>query len=343
MTPACVVERVAGWVPPQRVTNDDLPASWEVTDDWVRSRTGIASRHRAAPGTATSDVALKAAARVLEGAGTVDTLLLATSTPDHPIPATAPAVAARLGLGPVAAFDIAAVCSGFVYGLATGAGLIASGMSRRLLLVGADVYSNLLDPTDRSSGILFGDGAGAVLLRAGEPGEPGELLGCHLGSDGGNAGLITVPDGGARSRAAGVPPGHGDHHFRMQGADVYKQAVVRMTQSARGLLERLGWDGLDVDHFVPHQANARILEAVSARLRIPYERCVLHLAEVGNTGAASIPLALADAQEAGRLREGDRVLITAFGGGLTWGSAAFTWPSAPAGPITTTTAPRRRA
>ncbi|MFD8992142.1 beta-ketoacyl-ACP synthase 3 [Streptomyces goshikiensis] len=330
LTPACVVERVTGWVPPHRVTNDELPAAWGVSDEWVRSRTGIAARHRAGPGIATSDLALEAAARVLAGAEPVDTVVLTTSTPDHPLPATAPALAARLGLGEVPAFDVSAVCSGFVYGLATGSGLIAAGLSRRLLLVGADVYSTLLDPEDRSAGVVFGDGAGAVLLRAGTGTEPGALLGFDLGSDGGNADLITVPDGGARSRADASPARDTDPYFRMRGSEVFKHAVVRMAKSARQVLDHVGWATGDVDLLVAHQANARILDAVSTRLGVPRDRCAGHLTDVGNTGAASIPLALADACAKGRLRTGDRVLITAFGGGLTWGSTALVWPDAAA-------------
>lgn len=332
---ACVVERVAGFVPPLRVTNDELPLDWEVSDSWVRSRTGVVSRHRAGRGVSTSDLAREAAVRALAGAETVDALLLATSTPDHPLPATAPELATRLGLGPVPAFDVSAVCSGFVYGLAVGAGLLAAGTAQRVLLVGADVYSTLLDPADRSAGIVFGDGAGAVVLRAGSATEAGALLGFDLGSDGGHAGLIQVPDGGSRSRAAGAgsAAGEGDPYFRMSGSEVYKHAVVRMTESARRVLDRVGWSGDDVDCFVAHQANARILTAVADRLGIPAERCVTDLAEVGNTGAASIPLALARAQDAGRLCGGERVLLTAFGGGLTWGSTALRWPSRPAAPV----------
>ncbi|MEV5431734.1 beta-ketoacyl-ACP synthase 3 [Streptomyces sp. NPDC052701] len=326
MTAACVLERLAGWVPPLRVTNDQLPESWGVTDAWVRSRTGIAGRHRVEPGTATSDIAVEAAERVLAGDRSVDTVVLATSTPDHPLPATAPALAARLGLGTVAAFDVSAVCSGFVYALATAAGLVGAGLAERVLLVAADVYSTLLDPEDRSAGIVFGDGAGAVLLRRGEPGEPGALLGFDLGTDGAHADLITVPAGGSRHRATGQPPAQGDHFFRMQGSEVYKHAVVRMSGSVRALADRIGWRTEDIDRFIGHQANARILSSVCERLDLPPQRCVGNLAEVGNTGAASIPLALAHAHREGLLRPGQRVVLTGFGGGLTWGSTALVWP-----------------
>ncbi|MGW4629906.1 beta-ketoacyl-ACP synthase 3 [Streptomyces rubiginosohelvolus] len=327
-----VLQGVAGWVPGEPVGNERLPADWGVDDAWVRRRTGIGSRHRAGEGVATGDLAFEAASRLLAGApaaGEVDAVVLATATPDHLCPATAPALAARLGLGTVPALDIAAVCSGFVYGLAVCHGLVTSGLYERILLVGADVYSTWLDPADRSAGVVFGDGAGAALVAAGRRGDPGELLAFDLGSDGTGYDLITVPGGGARARANGKPPGLADGFFRMQGGTVYQHAVERMTGSCRTLLDRVGWDPAEVDRFVPHQANARILRAVAERVGIAPQRCVTHLERVGNTGAASIPLALADAADDGLLHPGDRVLLTAFGGGLTWGSAALRWPGTP--------------
>ncbi|MFJ1594208.1 beta-ketoacyl-ACP synthase 3 [Kitasatospora albolonga] len=335
-----MLERVAGWVPGEPVPNDSLPDGWGVDDAWVRRRTGIGSRHRAGPGAATGDLAYEAASRLLAGApetGPVDAVVLATATPDHLCPGTAPALAARLGLGTVPALDIAAVCSGFVYGLALCHGIVASGLYGRVLLVGADVYSTWLDPEDRSAGVVFGDGAGAALVAAGRTGDPGELLAFDLGSDGTGYDLITVPGGGARARAEGKPPALPDAYFRMRGSTVYQHAVERMTGSCRALLDRVGWDPAEVDHFVPHQANARILRAVADRVGIGPQRCVTHLERVGNTGAASIPLALADAAGRGVLRSGDRVLLTAFGGGLTWGSAALRWPGTPQGISTDST------
>lgn len=353
-----VLEGVAGWVPGEPVPNGALPAEWEVDDAWIRRRTGIAGRHRAAPGTSTGDLAYEAA-RLLVGeaaspgagpgwagsvgsvgsdpAGSVDAVVLATATPDHLCPGTAPALAARLGLGTVPAFDIGAVCSGFVYGLAVCHGLVVSGLYERVLLVGADVYSTWLDPRDRSSGVVFGDGAGAALIGAGRAGDPGELLAFDLGSDGTGYDLITVVGGGARSRSVAEPSAEGDEYFRMRGRAVYQHAVERMTGSCRSLLRTVGWDAADVDHFVPHQANARILRAVAERVGIGARSCVTHLDRVGNTGAASIPLALADADARGRFRAGDRMLLTAFGGGLTWGTVALRWPATTA-PATETPA-----
>lgn len=328
-----VLEAVGGWVPPRVVPNALLPQQWGVDDRWVRTRTGIERRHLADRSTSTGDAAEHAARRLLDGQGwpRVDALVLATATPDHLCPATAPAVAARLGLGTVPALDVAAVCSGFVYGLALCHGMVGAGLFDRVLLVGADIYSHWLDPADRSTGVVFGDGAGAALLGCGSRGDaPGTLLGFDLGSDGEGYDLITVPGGGARSRSGDRPDEPGDRYFRMRGRAVFQQAIERMTASCEAVLERVGWRAGQVDHFVPHQANARILSAVGKRLGIPAERCALHLREVGNTGAASIPLALADAQAAGRLRPGARVLTTAFGGGLTWGSVALLGPDVPA-------------
>ena len=329
-----VLESVAATVPPRVVSNADLPAEWGVDDAWVRRRTGIGARHWAAPGTSTGDLALEAAGRALAAAGSplVDVVLVATSTPDHPMPAMAPRLATRLGQGGAAAFDVAAACSGFVYGLATAAGLVGSGLAGRVLLVAAEVYSTLTDPADRSAGAVFADGAGAVVLRRGEQGEPGSLLAFDLGSDGSGHDLIEVPGGGARDRAEPGRYGPADRYFRMNGREVFQHAVTRMTESSRAALKNAGWAAAEVDRFVAHQANARILSAVGERLGIPAERHVGNIARVGNTGAASIPLALAEAASRSELHPGERVLITTFGAGLTWGSAALYWPDLPPAP-----------
>jgi len=328
MTTAAVVAGLGAVTPPRVVTNADLAGRLDTTDDWIYTRTGIRQRHAVDVGTATSDLAVEAGLRALKSAppGDVGMVVLATTTPDHPCPATAPAVAARLGLGPVAAFDVAAVCSGFVYGLAVGAGAIAGGLTDRVLVVGAETYSTIVDPDDRSSAPIFGDGAGAVVLRAGGPGETGALGGFDLGSDGDLADLITVPGGGSRQRTSGQPPTARDAFFTMQGAAVFQHAVTRMAESAGRALDRTGWTVGDVDWFAGHQANARIVRAVADRLALPRDRALLNIDRVGNTSAASIPLALADAALAGRLAPGDRMLLAAFGGGLTWGAATFTWP-----------------
>ncbi|POM23157.1 3-oxoacyl-[acyl-carrier-protein] synthase 3 [Actinomadura rubteroloni] len=339
---AAVLCGVGGHVPGPVLTNADLTARFDTSDEWIVTRTGIRARHVVEPGTATSDLAVRAGAAALASAGdaSVDLLLLATTTPDRPCPGTAPTVARGLGLGGVPALDVNAVCSGFVYGLAAAAGFVAAGLARRVLLIGADTFTTLLDPGDRDTATVFGDGAGAVVLRAGRAGEPGALLAFDLGSDGGLADLITVPAGGSRAPLTAGAPVPDDARFTMSGRAVYRHAVQRMTESSRAALDAAGWKPGDVDRFVGHQANLRILTTVADELGIGADRAYANVDRVGNTAAASIPLALADAAAAGTLRPGDRVLLTAFGGGATWGSCALVWPELPhAEPMTACPAP----
>jgi 3-oxoacyl-[acyl-carrier-protein] synthase-3 len=331
-TPVALVG-LGSYLPPQRITNEALCERLDTTDEWITSRTGIRSRHWAGPGVATGDLAVEAGHRALKsagleaGPGAVDLVVLATTTPDHPCPATAPDVASRLGLGPVAAYDLAAVCSGFLYALAAASASIAAGQAQRALVIGAETYSTILNPTDRTTSVIFGDGAGAVVLSAASGhDEAGLLLGVELGSDGTGRDLISIPGGGSRQRAGTPTPGADDRYFTMQGKQVFTQAVNRMTESSQTVLDRLGWAADQVDWLVGHQANVRILNAVARGLGIPAERAVINLDKVGNTSAASIPLALADAATNGSLAPGARVLLTAFGGGLTWGAVALTWP-----------------
>ncbi|MER6957936.1 MULTISPECIES: beta-ketoacyl-ACP synthase III [unclassified Streptomyces] len=337
-SPAAVLCGLAGYVPPRVVTNEHLARRLDIDEAWIRTRTGIRRRHVVETGQATSDLAVEAGRRALASAGTdtVDAVVVATATPDHTCPATAPAVAARLGLTGAAAFDVGAVCTGFVYGLASAAGLIAAGVSQRVLLIGADAYSTIVDPLDRANAIIFGDGAGAVVLRAGHRAEPGAVGHFDLHSDGAHEDLIMVAAGGSRQRSRPGEPSREERHFRMRGKEVYRHAVTRMAESARAALDRAGWKIDDVDHFVPHQANLRILHSVADDLGLPRERCVTHVESVGNTGAASIPLALSDTAARGIVRPGDRLLLTAFGGGLTWGSCLLTWPSSLPRPERTT-------
>ncbi|WP_051707760.1 MULTISPECIES: beta-ketoacyl-ACP synthase III [unclassified Streptomyces] len=325
---AAVVAGVGSCLPSRAVSNDELAGRLDTSDAWIRSRTGIGQRHVAAPGTATSDLAVGAGAKALKSSGepSVDAVIVATTTPDRPCPATAPVVAARLGMTGTAAYDVSAVCTGFVYALATAAGLIHAAVADRVLVIGAETFSTLLNPDDRSTSVIFGDGAGAVVLRSGSPAEPGALGPFDLGSDGEGEDLITVPAGGSRQRLSGAAPGPGEEFFTMRGKEVFRHAVHRMTGSAKAVLDRAGWTVDDVDHLVGHQANLRITQHVAEGLGLPRERCFHNIAEVGNTAAASIPLALDQAHAQGVLRPGRRVLLTAFGGGLTWGSAVLTWP-----------------
>lgn len=311
---SAVVAGLGHCLPDRIVTNDDLAARLDTSDEWIRTRTGIRQRHMVDTGTSTSDLAVGAGRRALAAAGltTAGVVIVATTTPDHPCPATAPVVATRLGLTEAPAFDVNAVCSGFIYALATANSMLVSGMYDTALVIGADIFSSFIDPDDRATAFLFGDGAGAMVLRAGEPGEAGAVLAVELGSDGEMEDLILVED--AKSP------------YTMQGQTVYRHAVARMASSTRSILERVGWTVGDVDHFVGHQANQRILDAVASRLSMDPSRVVSNLATVGNTAAASIPIALSEAAAEGRLRTGDRVALAAFGGGATWGAAALTWP-----------------
>jgi 3-oxoacyl-[acyl-carrier-protein] synthase-3 len=313
--PAAVVTGLGTWLPPTVVTNQDLSTELDTTDEWIRSRTGIGGRYVVDPGTGTSHLATEAGRLALRSAGTstADAVVLATSTPDRSCPATAPEVAANLGLGGKPAFDVAAVCTGFVYALATGTGLLAAGLAESVLVIGADAFSTILDPDDRTTRVIFGDGAGAVVLRAGDREEPGALLAFDLGSDGARSDLIQVPGGT-------------DPYFRMDGKPVFSEAVVRMTESAQHVADQVGWSMSDVDMLVAHQANKRILGAVGEQLGLRDDQVATHLDLVGNTVAASIPLAMADAVTSGAVSPGNRLLLAGFGGGLTWGAAALSWP-----------------
>jgi 3-oxoacyl-[acyl-carrier-protein] synthase-3 len=323
-SPATVLEGLGVAIPPRVVTNEDFARYLDTSDHWIRTRTGIAQRHIAEPGCATSDLATEAGARAIKSAGgvPVDAVILGTTSPDRPCPATAPEVATRLGLHGVAAFDVMAACSSFLYGLATAAGMVSAGLADRVLVIGAETMSRLCDPSDRGTVVLFGDGAGAAVLRRGTSDEPGALRAFDLGSDGEYADTLAVEAGGSRLPVStpGVP--ESARYLRMDGREVYRQAVRNMVSSSLKVLDRSGWGIDDVDCLVGHQANIRILSAVSERLGIPPERCHVNVERYGNTSSASIPLALADAN----LKPGMRVLLTAFGAGFTWASTTLIWP-----------------
>ena len=314
---------LGSYLPERVVTNDDLARRLDTSDEWIRSRTGIRERHYAADEEATSDLALAATRRALTDAELdaedIDVLIIATTTPDHPVPATAPIVAAKLGLT-CAAFDLNAACSGFVYGLRMGATLAAAGS--RVVLVGAETLTRYVDHDDRSIAVLFGDGAGAVVLEADPEASMGPF---DLGSDGSEVEILWMRAGGAREPFDPILHAEASSRMSMRGGDVYRHAVMRMTASSLAVLDRAGIGVEDVDLMVGHQANQRILEAVGQRLGIPEGRSHLTVDRHGNTSAASIPLALDDARRAGRLRPDGRILLTAFGGGLTWGSCLLTW------------------
>jgi 3-oxoacyl-(acyl-carrier-protein) synthase III len=305
-----LITGVGAALPDRVVTNDDLSRRLDTSDEWIRTRTGIRTRRWVRPDQSTVDLAVAAGRRALTSASrsTVDNVVVATTTPGRPCPAIAPEVAARLGLVGVAAHDVAAVCTGFLYALADAAGLIATGTARSVLVIAAETFSSVLSPTDRGTAVIFGDGAGAVVLTSGEPGSVGP---CVLGSDGTMADLIQIPRGG---------------YFQMAGREVFRHAVGRMSQAATDALDRAGLGHNDIDHVVPHQANLRISDAVSRALGIDETKLLSNVDTVGNTAAASIPVLLAEAGADGRIKAGDRLLLVAFGGGLTWGATTVIWP-----------------
>lgn len=316
---------IGTYLPERIVTNADWAAKLETSDEWIRSRTGIRQRHRAAPQQATSDLGAAAAVAALAAAGCdvddVSAIVVATTTPDHPIPGTAPLVGAALGTE-AAAFDVNAACSGFIYGLRV-AGLLALQSDGPVLLIGAETLSRVTDDRDRGTAVLFGDGAGAMVLTADPDGALGPF---DSGADGTVADILMTPRGGTRAPVTADTVGDADHFLQMRGPEVYRHAVTRMVASSEAVLADAGIEAADVDLLVGHQANQRILEAVSQRLGIGPDRCHLTVDCHGNTSAASIPLALGDARASGRLRGGERVLLTAFGAGLTWASCLLTWP-----------------
>ncbi|MFB7515475.1 beta-ketoacyl-ACP synthase III [Streptomyces sp. NPDC056144] len=326
-TPAAVLCGLGAWLPPLVVPNTEVAERLGVTDDWIQKRTGVRSRRRVEPGTATVDMAVEAGARALksQGHGQVDAVLLATSTPDRLIPSCAPEIASRLGLSGVAALDLGAACAGFVYALSVAAGFIAGGTAERVLVIGADTMSAVTDPMDRTTAAIFGDGAGAAVLRAGRADEPGALGPFVLGSDGDGAGLLGTPRGGSRTGydyTADEPR----PYVRMDGRQVFRNAVERMGAAIGEAADRTGWDLPAVDRVAIHQANARICQALSTRLAVPGERWLANIDHVANTSAASVPLLLDHSVRDGSLAPGARLVIAAFGAGLTWGATTVVWP-----------------
>ncbi|GAB3233364.1 ketoacyl-ACP synthase III [Glycomyces halotolerans] len=323
---AAVLTGLGTALPDRTVTNDEMAARLEVSPEWIERRTGIQARRLSDRDSTTSALAARAAENALDDASLsadgVDALIVATYTPDYQIPATAPIVAAELGLGDIAAFDVNAACSGFVYALATARGFIAAGADR-VLVVGAETASTLTDPHDKTIAPLFGDGAGAVLLRSGDETEPGAILAIDLGSDGSGADLLIAPGSGSHSR---LQPEPADYYMTMDGREVFMNAVSRMTASSRAVIKTAGYHTGDIDRICGHQANLRILRAIAEELGVGPDRLIANIDQVGNTGAASIPLALDDARRAGGLEPGELTLLTAFGGGFTWGSALLRWP-----------------
>jgi 3-oxoacyl-[acyl-carrier-protein] synthase III len=308
------------YVPERVVTNDELAQHVDTSDEWIIERTGIRERRMAAPEQALSDLALPAARAALADAGLdgadIDLLIVATVTPDFAFPSTAALLANQLGARAAGAYDLSAGCTGFMYGMAQAYGMVVSGLSKRALVIGGDVLSKILDWNDRSTLVLFGDGAGAVVL---EPVAERGFLGFELGADGAGGESLWLP--GSGSRAFDDP----EKYVKMNGREVFRFATRVLVQSAEELLEQCGISISDVDVYVPHQANVRIIDHATRKLGVPSERVVVNVDRYGNTSSGSIPLALADAAADGRLRPGKLVLMTGMGAGLTWGSALMRW------------------
>ncbi|GMU83919.1 MAG: ketoacyl-ACP synthase III [Phycisphaerales bacterium] len=312
-----------GAAPAQVVTNAEFAARLETSDDWIVQRTGIRERRIAGPGESTLTFARAAAAEALRDSGVpatdIDLILTATITPDHPLPSTACELQAALGCGWVPSFDLAAACSGFVYGMVTAAQYVHMGLAKNALVVGAECLSHITDMEDRSTAILFGDGAGAaVLRRSTDPAR--RILAARLGSDGQRAMAIWVPAGGSAEPASTRTVNERLHYMRMKGREIYKFAVTQFCELFEKTLEDVGATAAEVKLLIPHQSNLRIMESACERLAFPLERVMVNIDRYGNTSAASIPLALHEALRAGRINRGDLVMMVAFGAGLTWGS-----------------------
>lgn len=317
-----VVRGVGSYLPARCLTNADLAQMVDTSDEWIVQRTGIRTRHIAAEGEVTSDLAIHAARAALADAGLVpddiDLIVLATSTPDNTFPATAVSVQAGLGITHGAAFDLQAVCSGFVFALATADNFLKSGAYRRCLVIGAETFSRILDWSDRTTCVLFGDGAGALVLEAVRDEEEGRgVLTSHLRSDGRHKNKLYVDGGVSSTRSVGF--------LRMEGREVFRHAVGMITDVIVDAFEATGESADTIDWFVPHQANRRIIDASAVKLGIAPEKVVITVDKHGNTSAASIPLALAAAHADGRIKRGELVLLEAMGGGFTWASALIRW------------------
>ncbi len=313
-------------VPERVLTNDELATMVDTSDEWIRERTGIRERRVAAADEAMTDIALPAARRALEQAGVaaadVDYLVVATVTPDTMFPTTSALLADRLGMAHAAAYDLLAGCTGFMYALAQAYAVVAGGLSEKALVVGGDVLSKIVNWHDRSTCVLFGDGAGAVVL---ERVERGGFLGFELGADGGGGKYLELPAGGSRRPATAETVAEGRHFVTMNGREVFKFATRVMVSSANAILDECGRSIGDVDVYVPHQANVRIIDHAAKKLEVPEEKIVVNVDRYGNTSSGSIPLALADGADDGRIEPGKLVLMTGMGAGLTWGSALIEW------------------
>ena len=326
---------VTGWgryAPAQVLTNADLERMVDTSDDWIRTRTGIRERRVAAAHETTASMAAVAGLRAIRTAGIepedIDLILLGTLTPDYWMPSTAALVKEAIGNTKAAAFDVMAACSGFVYGFATAQAYIQAGLAKHVLVIGAELLTRFLDYTDRSTCILFGDGAGAVVLSASD--EPGGALGVEMTTEPRGAYMIWLPAGGSKSPPSAETIARGEHYIRMEGKETYRFATRTLASTALESIRRSGLDPSDIDLFIPHQANIRIIEAVAKGLDLPMDKMFVNLDKYGNTSAASVPIALAEAVNEGRVKVGDNVVIVAFGAGFTSGAVTINWTADPA-------------
>lgn len=325
--PSVIIRGTGAYAPPKVLSNKDLAKMVDTSDEWIRSRTGIAQR-RIAEAETTSQMAIKAAQQALANAKLsateIDLVIVGTITPDMPFPSTAALVQTALGIPAVPCFDLEAACSGFLYTLEVATHMLRSGNYRNVLVIGAEKMSSIIDWEDRNTCVLFGDGAGAAILSKADTPQRG-LLGSLLGADGARSDLLCLPGGGSA-----CPPTHASieqrkHFLKMNGQEIFKAAVRLMEQATLGILEQHQLKANDIACIIPHQANIRIFETLAQRLNLPLDRFFMNLQSYGNTSAASIPMALHEAREQGRLKSGELTLLVAFGGGLTWGASLIRW------------------
>jgi 3-oxoacyl-[acyl-carrier-protein] synthase-3 len=331
MTPNALITGWGMYAPSRVMTNDDLAQLVETSDEWIVSRTGIRERRIAADDENTTSLSVNAARDAVAVAGLdpaeLDLVIVGTCSPDYPLPATSVTVATALGATQAAGFDLQAACSGFLFALASGSSFVRSGMYRNVLVIGVEVLSRFLNWKDRNTCVLFGDGAGAVILQASDA--PGGMLGFDLFSDGTGCEAIIVPAGGSARPASPLTSAEGMHYIHMAGREVYKYATRQLAESGVAAIRNSGLTVDQIDQFVFHQANLRIIESVQKQLGIPDEKLFVNIEKYGNTSAASVPMALVEAVAAGRIQQGDRILMVAFGAGYTAGAAVVEWTADP--------------